>query len=96
MMHALGLIASVVLPFFNIPLIYRIIQRKSSADISLTWVWGVWIGLLVMVPDGLKSTDTVWRIYNIINFILFSVVVIIVTIYRKKGKQANDKENPGA
>ena len=85
MIHTLGVIASVVLPFFNIPLIYRIIQRKSSSDISLVWVWGVWIGLLMMVPDGLKSTDMIWRTYNIINFILFTAVVVIVMIYRKRG-----------
>lgn len=84
-MHVISLIASVVLPMFNIPLIIRVIRRKSSSDISLTWAWGVWICLLLMAPDGFTSTNIVWKTFNIVNLILFTAVVITVTIYRKKG-----------
>jgi uncharacterized protein with PQ loop repeat len=53
--------AAIILPLFNIPLIMKIIQRKSSADISLCWVLGVWICILLMAPSGFRSEDTVWR-----------------------------------
>lgn len=89
MMEMISLIASIVLPLFNIPLIIRVIRRKSSSDISLTWAWGVWICLLLMAPSGFTSIDLVWKTFNICNLILFTAVVVTVTIYRKKGKNEN-------
>ena len=86
MMETISLIASMVLPMFNIPLIMRVVRRKSSSDISLTWVWGVWTCMLLMAPSGLTSSDLVWRTFSISNLIFFTVVAIIVTIYRKKTK----------
>jgi len=79
----IGMIAAVVLPLWNIPLIIRIVQRKSSRDISLAWVLGVWTCTLLMAPAGFVSKDMVWRLYNIINFFLFSAVMVFVLIYRK-------------
>lgn len=79
----IGLVASIVMPFFNIPLIIRIIRRRSSEDISIFWVMGVWICALLMAPSGFSSKDIVWRSYNIVNLILFSGVVIAVWKYRK-------------
>ncbi len=81
--ESIGLAASVVMPLFNIPLIVRIIRRRSSADISITWVMGVWICALLMAPSGFTSKDMVWRCYNIVNLILFTGVVIAVWRYRK-------------
>lgn len=83
----IGLVASIVMPFFNIPLIVRIIQRRSSADISISWVMGVWVCALLMAPSGFTSKDIVWRSFNIVNLILFTGVVIAVFRYRK-GPQA--------
>lgn len=80
----MGMIAAVVLPLWNIPLIIRIIQRKSSQDISLAWVLGVWVCNVMMAPAGFVSKDMVWRLYNIINLFLFSAVMICVLIYRIK------------
>ena len=80
----LGLVAAIILPLWNIPLILRIIQRKSSADISLWWVMGVWTCLVLMAPSGLQSKDIVWRTFNITNIILFSAVAVTALIYRKK------------
>ena len=80
-----GVIAAVILPLFNIPLIMRIIKRKSSEDISLTWVLGVWVCIVLMFPSGLKSTDFVWRTYNIINVLFFTIVMMTTLKYRKKG-----------
>ena len=41
-LELLALVASVVMPLWNIPLIVKIFRRKSSNDLSLSWVWGVW------------------------------------------------------
>ena len=79
----MGLVAAVVLPLFNIPLILRIIGRKSSEDISLIWVIGVWICMILMAPSGFRSVDMVWRTFNYMNIILFSGVLVITLKYRK-------------
>jgi len=80
----IGTAAAVLLPFFNIPLILKIIQRKSSQDISMVWVLGVWICLLLMFPSGIASSDFIFRIFNIINIVFFTAVVVVTVLYRKK------------
>ena len=82
MLQTVGMIAAVALPLWNIPLILRIRQRKSSQDLSLAWTFGVWLCLLLMLPAGLVSPDLVFRVYAIANIILFSVVAIQVVRYR--------------
>ncbi|MFA5059455.1 MAG: hypothetical protein WC676_02385 [Candidatus Omnitrophota bacterium] len=82
--ETMGLIAAVILPLWNIPLIARIIKRRSSHDISLWWAGGVWVCLLFMAPSGLTSKDVVWKAFNIINIICFTIVVVITLLYRKK------------
>jgi len=81
--ESIGLVASIVMPLFNIPLIVRIIRRRSSADISMSWVMGVWICALLMAPSGFTSKDMVWRCFNVVNLVLFSAVVVAVWRYRK-------------
>ena len=83
-MEKVSLWAAIILPLFNIPLIIRIIQRRSSEDISTVWVMGVWVCALLMAPSGFASPDVVWRTYNIVNIILFTGVVIAVWAFRKK------------
>lgn len=85
-MQRIALIAAIVLPFWNIPLIVRVIRRKSSEDISIFWALGVWTCFALMAPSGFVSSDPVWRTFNIVNFILFSAVVIVVLAYRKRDK----------
>lgn len=80
----IGLAAAVVLPLWNIPLIVRIIKRKSSGDISIFWALGVWVCFVLMAPSGFTSKDLVWKVFNMVNLILFSGVVITVLIFRKK------------
>ena len=80
-----GLIGSIVLPLWNIPLIMRMRERKSSRDVSLSWAVGVWICILLMGPAGLQSSDIVWRVYTVINTIFFTAVVTTVLKYRKGG-----------
>ena len=78
-----GLVAAVVLPLWNIPLIMKIVQRRSSKDISLAWALGVWVCILFMAPSGFTSSDPVWRTFNIVNTLFFSVVVFVVLKFRK-------------
>lgn len=84
MMQKIALVAAVILPLWNIPLIVRIVKRRSSADISIYWAIGVWICLMLMAPHAFVSKDIVWRVYNMINFVLFSAVVGFVLVYRKR------------
>ena len=86
-MQEVAFIAAIVLPLWNIPLIVRVIKRKSSKDISIYWALGVWICFLLMAPAAFRSPDPVWRAFNIMNLILFTAVVIVVLAYRQ------DKEN---
>lgn len=78
----IALVAAVVLPLWNIPLIYKIIKRRSSRDISIYWALGVWVCLVFMAPSGFRSADIVWRVFNIVNLIFFSTVTLVVLIYR--------------
>lgn len=83
----LALVASVSVPLFNIPLIFRIIKRKSSEDLSMVWLLGVWVCFLLMAPSGFQSSDVVWRTFNIANLTLFTVVVVVALKYRKPRKR---------
>jgi uncharacterized protein with PQ loop repeat len=82
MIQTLGLIGAVILPFWNIPLMVRIQKRRSSDDISLAWALGVWVCLLAMFPSGFMSQDTVYRVFTIINMVLFTGVVVQVVRFR--------------
>ena len=83
-METVGMVAAVVLPLFNIPLIMRIIHRRSSEDISLIWAVGVWVCILLMAPSGFTSDDRIWRTFNMMNIVLFSMVVAVTLHYRKR------------
>lgn len=78
----IGALAGFILPFFNIPLILRIIQRKSSDDISLVWVIGVWICILLMSPNALTSTDFAFRAFGWTNLFFFTGVLAVTIKYR--------------
>jgi uncharacterized protein with PQ loop repeat len=84
MIKTIALIAAIALPLFNIPLIVRIIRRKSSEDMSVSWALGVWICFLLMAPEAFRSPDIVWRAFNIANLVLFTIVTAVVLRYRKK------------
>jgi uncharacterized protein with PQ loop repeat len=78
-----GVVAAVILPLWNIPLIIKIFKRKSSRDLSLTWALGAWTCMLLMAPSGLTSADVVWRTFNMVNLVLFTCVVGVIVKYRK-------------
>lgn len=82
LINSIGIVAAVVLPLFNIPLIFKIVQRKSSRDISLCWALGVWVCIVLMAPSGFTSEDVVWRTFNYMNIVLFTGVVFTTLKYR--------------
>ena len=96
MFQKIALVAAIILPLWNLPLIYRIIRRKSSRDISISWALGVWVCIVLMAPSSFVSKDFVWKIYNMINFVLFTCVVVTVLIYHGKeerdARKAKDRE----
>lgn len=84
MLQKIALIAAIILPLWNIPLIARVIKRRSSKDISLYWAIGVWVCLLLMFPSGIKSPDIVYKAFTIVNFFFFSIVAISSIIFHKE------------
>ena len=82
MFEKIALVAAIILPFWNIPLIARIIRRRSSRDLSVPWVLGVWSCLLLMAPAAFTSKDFVWRTFSILNLTIFTLVVICVLLFR--------------
>ncbi|MBI4597735.1 MAG: hypothetical protein HY737_04950 [Candidatus Omnitrophica bacterium] len=83
MIQTIGLIAAVILPLWNIPLMARIIRRKSSQDISLAWAVGVEACLLLMFPSALVSVDPVYKAFSVVNLALFSVLVGCIIRYHR-------------
>ncbi len=82
MFEQIGMIAAMVLPLWNIPLILRIGKRRSSGDISLPWTLGVWVCLVLMLPSGVHSPDPVFRVFAVANVIFFSGVLVQVIRFR--------------
>ena len=89
--QSVGLVASIILPIFNIPLMIRIIKRRSSEDVSLIWVLGVYVCLVALLPAGLTSSDSVFKIFSFTNFCFFSGVTFCVVYFRlkKRGVKKN-------
>ena len=83
MSETVGMLAAILLPLWNIPLIVRIQRRKSSQDVSPSWALGVLACLLLMLPAGLGSPDAVFRAFTVANLVLFSFVVVQVFRYRR-------------
>ena len=82
MIERIGLMAAVVMPLWNIPLIIKIEQRKSSKDMSLAWALGVLVCILLMLPAALHSPDATFRVFGVVNALMFSLVVIQIFRYR--------------
>ena len=78
-----------IMPLFNIPLILRIIRRRSSGDISLLWVIGVWSCVMAMLPSSLQSPDPVLVVFGIINSLFFSAVFFTVLYFHPNFKKSN-------
>jgi len=81
--HYVGLAAGLGMPLFNIPLVLHIWKRKSSSDLNLVWLLGVWSCILLMLPSALISQDAVFKVFGITNFLLFTLVAAVALKYRK-------------
>ena len=79
----IGMIGGIAMPFFNIPLIYHIWKRKSSEGLSMTWALGIWVCILLMTPQAVRSQDIAFRAYGIVNVVFFTVVVFFILKYRR-------------
>jgi hypothetical protein len=79
--QVIGMLSGIIMPLFNIPLILRIIRRRSSGDISLLWVIGVWSCVMAMLPSSLQSPDPVLVVFGIINSLFFSAVFFTVLYF---------------
>lgn len=84
MLETVGMIAAAGMPLWNIPLILHIQRRKSSSDISLSWVLGVWGCIVLMAPAAFHSPDPAFRAFGWTNLVLFTAVVIQVLRFRRK------------
>ena len=84
LLESLGVVAAAAMPLWNLPLILRIERRRSSADISLAWVLGVWGCILLMAPAAVRSSDPAFRIFGGMNLALFTGVVVQVLRFRDK------------
>ncbi len=78
----IAMVIGIILPFFNLAQIWRMVKCKSSHDVSLTWCLGIWVCLLLMLPSALMSVDDVYRVFSLVNIFLFSALVGTVLYYR--------------
>ncbi len=79
----MGVVASVILPMFNIPLILKIRKTGSSKDFSLTWAFGILGCTLLMMPSVLLTPDIVFKAFGIINLVSFSTVMFYILKYHR-------------
>jgi hypothetical protein len=82
-METISFWAAVALPFWDIPLIVHIIRRKSSADISLVWMWGIWLSSVLMAPSAFVSGDKTAIGFNVVNVTMLTALLIVVLKYQK-------------
>jgi uncharacterized protein with PQ loop repeat len=81
MIQTLGMVSGILMPFFNLPLMLRIIRRRSSQDISLVWVVGVWFCVMGLLPSSLQSPDPILFAFGVVNALLFSGVFLSVVYF---------------
>ena len=90
----LGMVSAVLMPVFDIPLVWRVIQRKSSEDISLVWTFGIWICILGMLPSSLLSPDPILKAFGIVNTVFFTAVVVAVILYHPSFRKKDSGKPP--
>ena len=76
-------VCAVTMPLWNIPLIIKICKRRSSQDLSLVWVIGVWLSIVGMLPSVLSSSDMVYKFFGIMNVTMFTCVTIVAIRFHK-------------
>lgn len=81
MIQTLGMVSGIMMPLFNLPLMLRVIRRRSSQDISLVWVIGVWFCVMGLLPSSLQSLDPILFAFGVVNALLFSGVFFSVLYF---------------
>jgi len=84
MIDIVGTIASFAMPFFNIPMILRLLKRKRSDDFSLVWTGGVTGCIFLMTPKALTSVDLAFKLFGYSNIILFTSMAFLIFYYHFK------------
>ena len=82
-MKTIGFWAGVILPLWDIPLMVRMYQRKSSQDISMVWAVGIWASAVLMTPSSFITGDKLAIGFNIMNVTMLTGVLIMTIKYRK-------------
>jgi uncharacterized protein with PQ loop repeat len=82
--QTIGLWAGIMLPLWDIPLIVRVLKRKSASDISVVWAWGIWGSSILMAPSAFVSGDKAAIGFNLTNCITLTIVLIVVLKYQRK------------
>ena len=72
-----------ILPLWDIPLMVRVVKRKSSQDISLIWALGIWFTSVLMAPSAFISGDKLAIGFNTMNVLMLTGVLIVTIKYRK-------------
>ncbi|MEI7998177.1 MAG: hypothetical protein WCH62_01545 [Candidatus Omnitrophota bacterium] len=83
---SIGFWAGVMLHLWDIPLIVRVIRRKSAEDISLYWIWGLWLSSVLMSPSCFIIGNKIAMAFNIVNVTTLTVVLFVVIKYHKGKK----------
>ena len=84
LIEKMGMFAGTALPLFNIPLIIRLLKRKSSDDFSIFWALGIWSCSVVILPQALRTDDMAFKLFGIVNVVFFSMVTFLILKYRRK------------
>jgi hypothetical protein len=82
-LKTIGLLAATILPLWDIPLIVRIVRRRSSQDISLIYAVGIWVTSVMMAPSAFVSGDKLAIGFNTMNVIMLTAVMAVTIKYRK-------------
>jgi hypothetical protein len=93
LIQVIGMLSGIIMPLFNIPLILRIIRRRSSGDISLVWVFGVWSCVIAMLPSSLQSPDPVLVVFGIVNSLFFSAVFLTVLYFHPSANKSTKADS---
>jgi len=93
MIQTLAMFSGILMPFFNIPLIIRIVRRRSSQDISLLWVVGVWFCVIAMLPHSLQSPEPVLLAFGVVNALFFTGVLVTVLYFHPSIKKRAARRN---
>jgi len=93
-METVGFWAATILPLWDIPLILRIVRRKSSQDISLAWAVGLWASSVLMAPSAFISGNKQAIGFDIVNVTMLTAVLIVVVKYREAPRRGAESRPP--